>query len=328
LFVQGLSGSLFALVCPMGSALLLLAFIAYVGGAKPSRSSISIRGYEKPQQLPLTHMKHWDVFTYNFKELKLIENEISHEGWVHPTSIDSLYLPADLPTPVIEPALGIVLIHGSARYIMPSVITTLTTPDRTWRNRGICSLPRSFAWIDLFAPFTPSISDLKYSLFEKVTSDVRFLEDQDGTTAWQSMIDLSNERDKTIKGLFRPIDISTEDDRYCVNIDETLKRFQDELIRNPLLNELKNEGFRIIDIPLPYSFNPSLLQLRGQRMKAFITDFLEPERLLEVEDETMLENEPCGELDIALVPAGKGKTSKFLPAVYKELYEDGAVLYS
>lgn len=32
-------------------------------------------------------------------------------------------------------------------YIMPSVVLTLTTPSKEWRNRGLSSIPRAKAWI-------------------------------------------------------------------------------------------------------------------------------------------------------------------------------------
>jgi hypothetical protein len=312
---------------------LLYSFIESSQVAQVSRSFISIRGHPQSQRLPISHTKHWDVYTYDFNDLNMVESQNSEDGWIYPTSFDTLYLPSDLPRPVLHPALGVVLVHGSPRYIMPSIITTLETPDRIWRNRGICSLPRAHAWIDLFAPFTPKLSDLKFSLFQKSAPDVRFLEDQDGSEAWESMIEQTSKSKPVSKdlGLFRPIEESSNnEDKFCLDISTTYQQFLDELNNNQLLQSLKSEGFRIIDIPLPYE-PPSSSRLfvpRGQQVRAYLTDFVEPERLLAMENPESLENEPCGELDINLVRVSEGRSSKFLPAVYRDLFEEGAVIFS
>lgn len=314
--------------------LLIILIHQYIESSQVSRSFVSIRGHPQSQRLPLSHTKHWDVYTYTFNDLKLVENEDSEKGWIYPTSYDTLYLPSDLPRPVLHPALGVALVHGSPRYIMPSIITILETPDRVWRNRGICSLPRAHAWIDLFAPFTPALSELKYSLFQKAAPDLRFLEDQDGNEAWESMIEQTSKPKVIAKdlGLFRPIDESSisDDDKYCLDISTTYEQFLEELNHNQLLQPLKAEGFRIVDIPLPYE-PPSSNRLfvpRGRQVRAYLTDFLEPQRLLEMENPESLENEPCGELDINLVRVSEGRSSKFLPEVYRDLFEEGAVIFS
>lgn len=128
-----------------------------------SISTISIRGHPETQKLPISLSRQWKVYTYDFQELTSVENEDldDQKGWIYPSSFDTLYLPSDLPPPLLAPALGVVVVHGTPRYIMPSTILSLQTPDKAWRNRGVCSLPRAFAWIDLFGPFTPALEHVR-----------------------------------------------------------------------------------------------------------------------------------------------------------------------
>lgn len=77
---------------------------------------------------------------------------------------------------------------------------------------------------------------------------------------------------------------------------------------------------------MPYFNDQFPLPISGNRFKAYLTDFTEPQRLLELEDSSILDQEPCGELDIKLVSVGEGSKSKFLPQVYKQLYEEGSIL--
>jgi len=143
---------------------------------------IKIRGGISVQQLPLTLVKSWKTFTFNpFAassqfSLAKVEDE-GDEGWTNPTSFDDLFLPEDLPLPKAVAAVGCCVNAGVVRYIMPSLILSLETPDKIWRNRGLCSLPRSRVWLDLFSQFTPPTNRLSVSVFGKGMDDVRFLED-------------------------------------------------------------------------------------------------------------------------------------------------------
>lgn len=293
--------------------------VEFVNSIKSSVKSISIRGHPQAQQLIESHTRSWNIFTYENNVLQLENNGIidledSPSSWVYPTSYDTLYLPSDLPKPLIRPSLGIVLIHGTPRYIMPSIVTTLKTPDRNWRNRGICSLPRAFAWIDLFAPFTPKLEDLRISIYGKVASDVRFLEDQDGSTSWNNLLRPLN---PITTSVFRPNDIDCD-----LEIESIYLKFKNELAINLELEPLRREGYQFVDIPL----RSEGLPFPGTKIKAFLSDFTEPDRLLEIEDASLLDQEPCGELDINLTPVGAGGTSKFLPEVYRDLYEEGNII--
>ena len=66
---------------------------------------------------------------------------------------------------------------------------------QVWRNRGLNSLPRAAAWIDLFAAYTPRLSSLRLSCFGQSSENLRFLEDQDGSAAWTSLLGSESESD-------------------------------------------------------------------------------------------------------------------------------------
>eukprot|EP01035_Chromulina_nebulosa_P017154 gene17154-22668_t len=297
--------------------------------SRSTPSSIVIRGHPQAQRLPIGSTKQWNTFTYNIltKSLDVVESdngldEIITNGWLNPVTYDKLFIPSDLPSPIVTPALGIVVVHGTPRYIMPSIITALSTADKTWRNRGLCSLPRAISWIDLFAPFVPPLNNIRLSLYAKVMNDVRFLEDQDGITAWTSMIGTSNIQNSLVK-------FDDEDDT-CLEIEPTLLEFKNHLSNLDLttLDPLRKEGYHFVDVPIsdPTVKEGTIKRLYGTTIKGYLSDFTEPQRLLEIEDPDTLDTEPCGELSIELQKVGAGGTSKYLPQVYKDLYEEGNIL--
>ena len=88
--------------CFLNKALLLLYIIVPLNDAISS-SAIRIRGHENLHLLPLGMIDSWRTWTYSSvtKTCEPIENAIYNgdEGWVNPTSVENLYLPADLPIP-------------------------------------------------------------------------------------------------------------------------------------------------------------------------------------------------------------------------------------
>ena len=179
------------------SATTLACFFLLCRGTEqssPGPRSISIRGHPQPQMLPLAHCQSWPVWTcelgaLNGQILVPVDND-SDDGWVNPTSFDSLFFPADLPMPLARPSIGVVMANGSPRYLMPSVVLTLETPSKLWRNRGLCSIPRARAWIDMFAAFASPVERLKLSSFGQLVPDVRFLEVSSIDRVWYHRLKL------------------------------------------------------------------------------------------------------------------------------------------
>ena len=159
---------------------LIMALIAFcllmVLAASVRASKISIRGHSTPQAIPMASVQNWPVWSYDIdgdllgSELVPVPDALNGgtygDGWIAPSTFDELFLPADLPMPQFTPALGICVAQGVPRYVMPSCILSLATPEGEWRNRGLKSLPRAQAWIDAFSPFgSTSIGLLELSVF-------------------------------------------------------------------------------------------------------------------------------------------------------------------
>eukprot|EP01035_Chromulina_nebulosa_P033312 gene33312-44594_t len=232
---------------------------------------ISIRGHAVPQSLPASMTAGWKVWTFDSvsRSLEAVESESDEGDWLNPTSFDELYLPRDLPVPLARPALGVLLHCGVPRYVMPSVILTLETPTQVWRNRGLNSLPRAAAWIDLFAPYTPRMSSLRLSCFGQSTGNLRFLEDQDGSAAWESLLRPGGQAQQG----------QGEDEVEVSEAFEDFRRFLASIPANEVL-----DGYHFVDVPVfvPGS-EAERMRVPRLRLKAFLSDFDDPARLLEME---------------------------------------------
>ena len=298
-------------------ALVTMVTVITAGGTSSSGSFISIRGVSPTQRLPLSAVSSWQTWTFDSttRSLVRVEDASSDEGWVQCSSCDKLFLPADLPIPQVAPALGVLIANGVPRYIMPSAVITLATPERTWRNRGVNSLPRARAWIDLFGAFTPTPMDkLKLSAFGRSTNDVRFLEDQDGSTAWESLL-VSGSKSAPLTSL-RPLD-----EPLVLDVQSSFAALKQYLLEANLA-EIR-EGYHFIDSLIPFS---QPLPLPSRTLKMYLTDISAPRGLLEYEDSASLDDEPLGELSVEILRVNAGGSSKYLPQVYAGLYEPGNIL--
>lgn len=276
-----------------------------VAGKGVKRDFIHIRGHNHLQRLPSEMASSWQTWTLNANAGSLVpvENHISSEGWVNPTSYGSLYLPADLPLPSVRPAVGFGISNGVARYLMPSVVLTLDTPSKTWRNRGICTLPRAWAWIDLFAENTPDLHRLRYSCYGRSVGNLRFLEDTDGVGAWDNLL---------------------KDQRSSVSVKGLVEQIQAMLLM-PEHSAIFQQGFHFIDAVLP---EVDLIGLPQVMLRSYITDIEDSQRLLEFEEVDLLDGEPCAELECVMQSVSAGGQSPYLPEVYRDLFEEGNILKS
>lgn len=275
-------------------------------------NTISIRGNTRPQYLPRAMASSWPSWTFENGNLNKVDDD-GEEGWVNPSSFESLYLPSDLPKPAARSALGVLIANGSPRYIMPSVVLTLETPDRLWRNRGLCSLPRATTWIDLFSPFVPALENLHLHCYGKSDPELRFLEDQDGDFIWDNL----QSTDQIVPGIF-----SKSSDGLGFEILSAYNTMRTFLQKNPTLEI--SSGYHFVDIILPSQSEP--FNLPQNQIKMYLTDLDSPRQLINMEGS--YEDEVLGELDIVITKIGAGGTSKYLPKVYFDLYDSGNILYS
>ena len=289
---------------------------------------ISIRGHSVPQRLPQASVKSWPTFTYDMypafgePDLERVPDPLldGKDGWTNAATFQELYLPSDLPPPQFTPALGIAVAQGVPRYIMPSCILSLETPEGVWRNRGLNTLPRSTAWIDTFSEFgSTSMHLLELSAFIQGAPNVKFLEDQDGASNWKCLFSMMaggvaggivDDVTSTIpiKGLY----------------DEFLKRMNED----PVLFKQLDTGYAFVDIPIPLGAegrlplklscmnyrtglmdsNPdsskvlsSPLALPPTACRLYLSDFDDPKRLLQ------FDNLAAGQLDPARASDASGQ---------------------
>ena len=283
------------------------------------KGMISIRGHSPVQHLPFSAASNWPSWTFDKGQLKRVEDSLDDDGWVNPLSFENLYFPSDLPIPLARPSLGVVVTSGTPRYIMPSVILTVETPDRLWRNRGLCSLPRARAWIDLFSVYVPPIKNIRLYSYGQSTPDLRFLEDQDGSASWESIhLDLSNlDKNNENMQMFRP---TPSEGFTIVEALEELKLLLKSSNRDA---DNLRVGYHYVDIPLG---NKLAMKVPENRIKLYLTDLDDPKRLIDMEGQEELEDEPIGELDVTITQISAGGASKFLPEVYFDLFDTGNIM--
>jgi hypothetical protein len=299
---------------------------------------VSIRGHPTPQKLPMASVANWQSWTYDLHGEGLTGSEIVQvpdalnggiygDGWIAPTTFHELFLPADLPMPQFTPALGVCVAQGVPRYVMPSCVLSLTTPEGEWRNRGLKSLPRAQAWIDAFSPFgSTSMGLLELSVFIQAAPNVKFLEDQDGASNWRcfNSIMASHEDGMGLGGYKGNgqggiIDSHTT----TIKVDETFNEFSRRLKDDPYLFDTLQKGYHFVDIPLTgrvASLMESTVDYRAgtvssrasnkvitgsvpmppTAMKMYLSDFEDPKRLLQ------FDNLAAGQLDPATAAANEG----------------------
>lgn len=92
-------------------------------------------------------MERWpNWFLETDGTLSKIADEETGEGFVTPTSIDTLFQPIDLKRPEMKLALGIHVRSGQIRHVMPSL--DISYENGLHRNRGLCSVPLAYRWVD------------------------------------------------------------------------------------------------------------------------------------------------------------------------------------
>eukprot|EP01040_Poterioochromonas_malhamensis_P005115 gene5115-5478_t len=280
---------------------LSLALLSLFYSVSVGYEFIHIRGHDRLQKLPVTLTKSWKLWTFDSLTEQL-------------DPVETLYLPADLPPPSLKPALGVGISNGVARYLMPSLVLSLETPDKIWRNRGILSLPRAWAWIDLYSEFAPQLKDLRLSCFASNGETVRFLEDLDGSSSWNCLFTGNNNEN------YKDVELP---------VQSAFQQFQAFFSQSSGLQKELREGFHFVDIPIPELPFPEM-KLSKQKIYSYLSNFDDPRRLLSMsfDDELkgQLDQESCAELSLQSVAVGRGGDSPYLPQVYRDLYEPGNVI--
>jgi len=116
----------------------------------PSRSFIELTDLNNngpKQTLPSSFIRNWPTWVLEQNgTLSRIPDELDNKGYVTPTSIDELWQPIDLKRPDMKLALGLHIRQGEIRHAMPAL--DISYDKGLHRNRGLCSVPRAYAWVD------------------------------------------------------------------------------------------------------------------------------------------------------------------------------------
>lgn len=142
--------SLFVILTILGSAVGFSSPATKDLSSIPSRSFIELTDLNNngvKQTLPSSFINNWPTWVLEQNgTLSRIPDEFDNKGYVTPTSIDELWQPIDLKRPDMKLALGLHIRQGQIRHAMPAL--DINYNEGLHRNRGMCSVPRAYAWVD------------------------------------------------------------------------------------------------------------------------------------------------------------------------------------
>jgi hypothetical protein len=110
-------------------------------------------------------------------------------GFVSPVSVDELWQPLDLKPPDLRLAVGFHVRNGQLRHALPAI--DLSYLGGKHRNRGICSVPRAWQWMDFSALMAGAVRECSLQLQTRATDS-----DED---AWSTLLQLDSIEDSVNK---------------------------------------------------------------------------------------------------------------------------------
>eukprot|EP00977_Amphora_coffeiformis_P019931 scaffold7667_cov161-Amphora_coffeaeformis.AAC.5 len=134
------------------SALSRVTALSSAPGTTPGRQFIELKKASSlpHDRLPVSFTSSWPTWVLDTS--KDIENQWHKipdtNGFVPPASIDELWQPIDLQYPSCRIAMGLHVRDGSIRHIFPALDLTLGSSGNLHRNRGLCSVPRAYQWME------------------------------------------------------------------------------------------------------------------------------------------------------------------------------------
>lgn len=265
--------------------------------------------YTKPEFLPIGMARgfpKWILAAVDSEgepELRPMFNSASYgeeDGWVDPFSFEELWLPSDLPAPVMRPSLSCVAKDGQIRYLMPALELSVQAGGKLWWNRGMNSIPLAARWMDVNAVNIGSLNLVGFSQggYESAKVSMQLEGEEtpkDDPSAWVKLFQCSASE-------------------AMLDLVETLAGPAGSVI---------GSGFHVVHIPLQ---SHALLESpeTGSRMRVFLTDASfersQPQTVEYSSEHEFDSGEGYSELDILVRAAAAGSKSEYLPKVYKELY--------
>jgi hypothetical protein len=269
------------------------------------------------QSLPASFIDSWPTWVLGTDgSLERIPDSSDEDnGFVTPTSIDSLWQPIDLIRPTMKLALGIHIRNGSIRHVFPAL--DISYGNHQHRNRGMCSVPRAYTWVDF--GFVNSMGDYnryelrvsskknkgKSSNNEDDNENENENENNDESKAeekWEQLLSSSSISDTEImsKAIERAVICLAENDSSINDLDGSH-------IFHVILNDDENDA-TTVEIPKSnHELKVTMVEKWGNSNK------IENESVDEVE---------VGILQVNVMTTMSGSESDYLPDVYKPLYND------
>lgn len=265
--------------------------------------------YTKPEFLPVGMARgfpKWilaegeDVGGAELRPMYNSESYGEEDGWVDPFSFEELWLPSDLPPPVMKPSLSCVAKDGQIRYLMPALDLSVQAGGKLWWNRGMNSIPLAARWMDVNAVNIASLNLVGFA--------------QGGYESAKVSMQIEGEdKPKDDPGTWVKM-FQCPANEAMLELVETLAGPAGSVI---------GSGFHVVHIPLK---SHSLLEApeTGSRMRVFLTDASfersQPQTIEYSAEFEFDSGEGYSELDILVRAAASGSKSEYLPKVYKELY--------
>ena len=148
-----------------------------LGGEQQTMTRQTIQLYnaqtKRTENLPPSFIAEWPTWVLDVsKKISRIPDS-ENDGFVNPSSIEEMWQAVDLKYPQMNIALGFHIRDGVIQYVMPAL--DLSFDGGKHRNRGLCSLPRAYGWVEF-----NSVSSSQWAEYELIVSQRK-----KGQTDWQ-----------------------------------------------------------------------------------------------------------------------------------------------
>jgi hypothetical protein len=145
-------------------------------------------------RLPASFVSTWPTWVLQIdtttKGKKNWQKIPDSDGFVPPTSVEELWHCKDLKLPQCQLALGLHVRDGMIRHILPAVDLSLGEGDdgHGHRNRGLCSVPRAYEWMDFGAAMAGGLDVMTLALQIKK-------EDAQDEDDWETLAEIESIED-------------------------------------------------------------------------------------------------------------------------------------
>jgi hypothetical protein len=260
-----------------------------------SRSFVEITNplQNRIDRLPASLVSSWPTYVLdpaatNNNFSKIPDGNEDGTGYVTATSLEELWHPQDLILPDCRLALGFHVRDGVVRHVLPAMDLSYHSRQRRHRNRGLCTVPRAWQWMDIG-------SARAYSCGLELQTRARQQRgvDEDDEDAWTTLLTTSKSRDFSMEAVLQTVVTALA----CEPPDALgLGSCMVHVLVDTTTNG--NGDNNVVPCPKP-----------GNEIRVRMKDDLDGESVF-------------GELHVRIEKTGAGSESQYLPAAYKALFFD------